>query len=100
MVGGPGDVLTTKSLLYTSPSAVGRDMAISDSTNKNKDLSGDILSTSNARGEMVAGEVAKSNGHSEQASTVAKPAESVRDYSSCPELQGPPRVGDKLAFKV
>ncbi len=93
VVGGPKDVLTTKSTLYT-----------------NKDMSGAVLSVPSAEGEMASSsstsdndseagkdEVAKSNGHSEQASMEV---ETVRDYSSCPELQGPPRVGDKLAFKV
>ena len=102
VVGGPKDVLTTKSTLYTNPSTVGgsfRDLAAPDSTNSNQTAA----PSAGVEGEMVVaasgGEAAKNeavvSADDEQASI-----EIMRNYSSCPELQGPPRVGDTLAFKV
>lgn len=116
IVGGPNDILTTKSVLYTSPSTVEKktsgekDLVTSDSTNSSQSLrkaapgagkKEDVVAASGGEASAAddqttadqAGENA-GNEESEQAAEIAN------DYSSFPELQGPPRVGDTLAFKV
>ena len=97
IVGGPGDVLTTKSVLYTSPSAAGRNSATSQTPKDMKGAAPSVPATggetmSTSPGELAGGEVALG--------AETKLVEIERDYSACPDLQGPPRVGDKLAFKV
>ena len=112
VVGGPRDILSTKSTLYTSPSAkVINSDSVNDVLSLTKDRKNHVISKNK---EPVITNQAKngeqSNGCTESCETessnplihsiIEPPIEDIRDYTTFPDLQGPPRVGDKLAFKV
>lgn len=136
VVGGPGDVLTTKSLLYTSPVGKVSNVTVTDVTpavrDRNKKVTGGEGLVHGEQGEEGGGDVegvgaggtnsreeeegrgvegntedsaghARPSGHSALSASLAESSSSVeatRDYSGFAALQGLPRVGDRLAFKV
>lgn len=129
IVGGSHDVLTTKSTLYKSPK-LGKEKASSRNNHltfkDNSDSSGSEESSpvhdkakknTAAPGKGIEKAASQwdvqpeatvttvktsvaSLGVSQPQQTVQLPSPVARDYSVLPDLQGPPRQGDKLAFKV
>ena len=98
VIGGPSDVHATLSTVYTNkgPPANEETPAVTD----NREPSAET--DKNATTGKVSGESAQpASGWdvrpSEETPTVSEPA---RDYSTCPRLEGAPRVGDHIAFKV
>lgn len=91
VVGGPKDILTTRSKVYTRSSK--------DKGGRETETVGGEVDGVDGEGE---GESSSEDGDgSGNGMETASPiVETVQDYSSYPDLQGPPRVGDKLAFKV
>ena len=121
VIGGPSDILTTKSIIYnscstmvnTGPLGRGRlntaNIKESCMNSRNKNLN----AVAKSPGQGTVDEQSPAE-HSKQmllsgceASAIelesleAEASEDpVPDYSSCPDLHGPPRSGDKLVFKV
>lgn len=107
IVGGPKDVLITKSRIYTSSSEVrgnvgGTVGATPESSRKRKkanQVKVEEKEEEEGEGEDMEAESEKSaNNSGDEVEPV--PAVELKDFTSYPDLQGPPRVGDKLAFKV
>ncbi len=101
VIGGPRDVLTTKTILYTSP--LGKEHALTVSAGRN------INVTPTLDQEKVGDDLVVNGGENtgeqagEESADVSErlsPPEATKDYTSFPDLQGPPRIGDRLAFKV
>lgn len=138
IIGGPGDVLSTKSLVFTSPVGKVSNIKVVDiaaSGNRNKKTSNGDKRTApslEAPGGVKGAEDGGGDGdeqeeqrsvegaeestedaasHARMSGQSALPlnandlecsgsAEPAKDYSGFAALQGMPRVGDKLAFKV
>lgn len=137
VVGGPGDILTTKSLVYTSPVGKVSNVTVTGVGSRNKiDTGGEslvdgeqgeergVVETSGGvagagvtegndreeeEGRGVAGSIEDSAGHarpwghsalSASLAECSSSVEATRDYSGFAALQGMPRIGDRLAFKV
>ena len=80
IVGGPSDVHTTRSVVHRraeEPLA----QELEDGTSSR----GETKEEDKTSKETLSGEVE---------------LETVRDYTALPELHGPPRIGDQIAFKV
>ncbi len=93
VVGGTGDVLTTKSTLYTR----GRGRMNKDNTRENRmQIVNDVQESLQEGLGMTKTPVVANDDN------LLEPAveEPTPDYSACPNLNGPPRQGDNLAFKV
>ena len=94
IVGGPDDVHTTRSKVYER------------TVNSNNDSSMRITVPSKQSNTASETAVSKANRTTDitdtNRSVAAQTVTSVPvcDYSTLPDLQGAPRVGDKLAFKV
>jgi len=121
VVGGPKDVLTTKSAIYASPLDETQATTVLHGKVSNKNLRGKAAAEKHtSNGKWPASEKEKSgvgpgggcgdggsamesdgNGGSVGDSAApSSPMDTVPDYSPFPMLKGPPRVGDKLAFKA
>ena len=100
IVGGPADILTTKSTLYINPSDKVADTNAAETSKNDSSHIEPVTGASDGEieAQMVNGDMLLEEGESKEPSKLA--VEPVKDYSSFPDLQGPPRVGDKLAFKV
>jgi len=84
VVGGPGDVYTTKSVMYRRAEGT-----------QEKQLENKISRT----GSTEEGIGREEEFHQMTAAVVPVP-ESTRDYTALPDLHGAPRNGDHIAFKV
>lgn len=126
VIGGPSDVLTTKSTVYyPSPSPAnarplgrGRVNTATIMERSKNSINNDLnvvpeptgqetvdksisMTTGGSQDESAKKELSSESDAIEPESIHAATTEdSVPDYSSCPDLHGPPRLGDKLAFKV
>ncbi len=79
VIGGPSDAHTTLNTVYT---------------NKDASIEDDSLDNNSTANQMSTGWDVRPN---EEPPVISEP---TRDYSNCPDLEGAPRVGDQLAFKV
>ncbi len=99
VIGGPSDAHTTLNTVYTNNDVSMENNTYpsieknndGDSVEKNKD---DSIENNNTANQMSTGWDVRPN---EEHPIISKP---TRDYSNCPDLEGAPRVGDQLAFKV
>ena len=86
IVGGPSDVHTTRSVVHQRPE---------EPLTQEQRLEDDVSS----RGET--GTKEEEDKASKEPSGGVEPAPgTVRDYAALPDLHGPPRNGDQIAFKV
>ena len=114
VVGGARDVLTTSSRIYTSPVGKVANVKVTDAAaaalgRRDGDKGIEEVEEDHIEGADV-GMDAQGGGEEEDMSTGGTCAGEgggvkavecgVRDYSSFPALQGVPRTGDRLAFKV
>lgn len=124
VIGGPGDVLTTKSFVLTSPVGEVSNVRVTDLAaslgSRREGVVGGAMDGDDSRmeeeeeeegaGQGVEGSAddfavhaARTTDHSALSASLADCStslEAARDYSGFAALQGMPRVGDTLAFKV
>ena len=111
IVGGPMDVLTTRSKVYGGRGRVrGRGSGVCErvetvgaAERKGEQAGGGEKGEEEEEGEGtedMEAQADKSASEGSLSEDVKAPPVELKDYSTFPDLQGPPRVGDKLAFKV
>lgn len=93
IIGGPSDIHTTRSKIYTRVANNDGIKITRPSSNRTQLSTANNIVTDEANNRIQNNTV----NYQEMTDTTSEP---VRDYNTLPDLQGPPRVGDKLAFKV
>ena len=96
VIGGPSDVHSTKSTVYNKP----------ESRNETENVSTDLITKPNTQSTSVPSHLQRTTGEATTGWDVMPKelndalSRVSKDYSTLPALDGAPRIGDCLAFKV